>query len=438
MRNLRTPIALAALWCCAMPFATNAQQGLQNVVVEKYYISDANDATDTDGGFLQEGSTTYRVFLDMGAGYKLKGLFGDTLHPFTIASTAVIFNNADRGEVFGHDIPSNRLDENSVALDSWLALGDASDMHTGVQEGDDDDGSIVGGANNDGGSAGVPGGLLVNSSIDAGLPLTDRDGLLPGTGQPPPGFIFLGDDPDSAFFDENLVNTYSTMSMVAQAPAGVVGYGPDNRILIAQITTAGDLSFALNVELLDSLGNVVRYVANDDTLLANETAFGLLNYPPECGCMDPNFLEYDPTAGCDDGSCATAIVFGCLDTLACNFDPNANFNIDALCCYGPGDCNGLDINIVCPGVGLDEAGNAATALTAWPNPADEGLTVQWPFAAEGGELHLLDATGRTVHLQAVASGPGPILLDLSSTAPGSYVLLARGPGAERVLHLVKR
>lgn len=431
----RTSIAFIALLCCAIPNSAGAQ-GLQTVVVEKYYISDANDATDTDGGFLQEGSTTYRVFLDMGEGYKLRSLFGDGLHPFTISSTAVIFNNADRGEVFGHDIPSIRLEENTVALDSWLSLGDASDMHIGAQEEDDDNGSIVGGANNDGGSTAVPGGLLVNSAADAGLPLTDRDGLLPGPGQPPPGFIFLGDDPDSAFFDENLVNVYSTMNMVAQAPAGVPGYGSDNRILIAQITTAGALSFALNVELLDPLGNVLRYVANDDTLLANETAFGLLNYPPECGCMDPNYLEYDPTAGCDDGSCTTAIVFGCLDTLACNYDPNANFNIDALCCYGPGDCNGLDINIVCPGVGLDEAAYDATVLAVWPNPTNSELTVQWPFGAQAGELRVLDATGRTVRTVGVQQSR-TVLLDLSALAQGSYVLLARSEGAERTLRVVK-
>lgn len=436
MGNQRFSIGTLLLGC-ALPFASHAQQGLQNVVVEKYYISDANDATDTDGGFLQEGSTTYRVFLDMGEGYKLRALFGDSLHPFTIASTAVLFNNADRGEVFGHDIPNTRLDENTVALDSWLSLGDASDLHTGAQETDDSDGSIVGGTNNDGGSASVPGGLLVNNAVDAGLPLTDRDGLLPGTGQPPPGFIFLGDDPDSALFDENLVNAYSTMNMVAQAPAGIAGYGADNRILIAQITTAGDLSFALNVELLDSLGNVVRYVANDDTLLANETAYGLLNYPPECGCMDPNFLEYDPTAGCDDGSCATAIVFGCLDTTACNFDPDANFNVDALCCYGPGDCNGLDINIVCPGVGLDESSTATNAFNAWPNPADDGLTVEWPFGTTSGELLLLDAAGRTIRTDAVVPGR-TMWLDLSQVSPGSYVLVARGPAGDRALHVVKR
>ncbi|QQR87929.1 MAG: T9SS type A sorting domain-containing protein [Flavobacteriales bacterium] len=437
MRNLRTSIALAALLCCAIPCSTSAQ-GLQTVVVEKYYISDANDATDTDGGFLQEGSVTYRVFLDMGEGYKLRSLFGDSLHPFTISSTAVLFNNGDRGKRFGHLIQDQYLGDNTVALDSWLSLGDASEAHIGVLEGDDTDGSVVGGSNNDGGSASVPGGLLVNSASDAGLPLTDRDGLLPGTGMPP-GFLFIGDAQylDSAFFEMNQLNAYTTMNMVSQAPAGVVGYGAENRILIAQITTAGELSFALNVELLDSLGNVLRYVANDDTLLANETAFGLLNYPPECGCMDPNYLEYDPTAGCDDGSCATAIVFGCSDTTACNFDPNANFNIDALCCYGPGDCNGLDINIVCPGVGLDEAVGDASVLAAWPNPAHGDLMVQWPFGAEAGELRLLDATGRTIRIEAVQPGR-TMVLDLSELAQGSYVLLARSEGTERALRLVKQ
>jgi len=33
--------------------------------------------------------------------------------------------------------------------------------------------------------------------------------------------------------------------------------------------------------------------------------------------------------------------------MACNYDPNANFNIPELCCY-PGLCGDRDIAVVCP------------------------------------------------------------------------------------------
>ncbi len=433
---MRTTSVLLAF---ALAIGANAQSALENVIVEKYYISDANDATDTDGGYLEQGSVTYRVFLDMGADCKLRGLFGDSLHPFIISSTTVLFNNEDRGERFGHQIPANRLDDNTVALDTWLSLGDASDGHTGVMEVDDTDGSLVGGVNNDGGSAGIAGGLLVSAQPDAGTPLTTSDGLIPSSGTAPPGFLQLGDfEPVN---NENTDTTFTNSGMVVQCPAGVLGYGPDNKILIAQITTTGELEFHLNVEIIDATGTPQKFVANGDTLLAGQTEFGLLNYPPECGCMDPNFLEYDPAAGCDDGSCATAIVFGCLDTLACNFDPSANFNVSALCCYGPNDCNGLDINIVCPDVAVNDVPTPINGFTVFPNPAHDQLTVRIA-ATNGGQANALvhDRLGRLVvnHVFTTNGGIQDHHLDLSDLANGVYTLRLVLDGHVSVQAVVKQ
>ncbi len=435
---MRTTSILLAF---ALAVGTSAQSALENVIVEKYYISDANDAADTDGGtILAEGSVTYRVYLDMGADCKLRGLFGDSLHPFIVSSTAVLYNNNDRGDEYGHLIDSIRLDENTVALDSWLSLGDASDEHIGVLKTDDVDGSIVGGANNDGGSNGVPGGLLVNANVDAGIPLTNSDGLLPGSGAPPPGFIHLGDQPEPLNAD-NSDTTFTSQAFVVQSPAGIIGYGPDNKILIAQITTIGELEFHLNVEIIDATGTPQKFVANGDTLLAGQTEFGLLNYPPECGCMDPNFLEYDPAAGCDDGSCATAIVFGCLDTLACNYDPGANFNVSALCCYGPNDCNGLDINIVCPGVAVNDVPTPIDGFTVFPNPAHDQLTVRIA-ATNGGQANVLvhDRLGRLVvdHVFTANGGIRDHHLDLSDLANGVYTLRLILDGHVSVQAVVKQ
>jgi hypothetical protein len=39
----------------------NAQDAIKNVIVETYYVSDANDATDTTGGILEPGSKTYSI-----------------------------------------------------------------------------------------------------------------------------------------------------------------------------------------------------------------------------------------------------------------------------------------------------------------------------------------------------------------------------------------
>ena len=41
------------------------------------------------------------------------------------------------------------------------------------------------------------------------------------------------------------------------------------------------------------------------------------------GCTDPLYQEFNPMATVDDGSCATLNVYGCIDTNAFNYDPNA-------------------------------------------------------------------------------------------------------------------
>jgi len=153
-------------------------QGLEDIIVETYYVSDANDATDTDGGSLAEGSVTYRVFVNMLPGFELQAIYGNANHELFLETTTEFFNNEDRGEETGDVINDTRLDENTVALDSWLTLGAASDEHIGVPKALDTDGSIVGGDNNDGGSDGVAGGLLSNADVAAGMPLTTADGLI--------------------------------------------------------------------------------------------------------------------------------------------------------------------------------------------------------------------------------------------------------------------
>ena len=42
------------------------------------------------------------------------------------------------------------------------------------------------------------------------------------------------------------------------------------------------------------------------------------------GCTDVNFMEYDPTATADDGSCAVPALLGCMDDLFIEYNPSAN------------------------------------------------------------------------------------------------------------------
>ncbi|MCB9169611.1 MAG: T9SS type A sorting domain-containing protein [Flavobacteriales bacterium] len=445
---MRTATSILPLLAGIVPMAIHleaeAQNDIENVIVETYYVSNADDATDTIGGTLAEGSRTYRVFLDLCADCSLRAIYGDANHALVISSTAPFFNNLDRGKTFGHAINNSALDENSVAVDSWLSMGAASNQRSGILKAEDADGSIVGGVNNDGGSAGVQGGMLVNNDPDAGIPLTDADGLAPlnGGSALPPNFFTVGDINDVQFLDSVFLDTTKHASFTTHdlrigcADPGTKGPTSDNKVLLAQLTTTGELTFALNVEVERGNGDVVKYVANDSILLVDETANGLLNYPPVCGCTDPTYLEYDPTAGCDDGSCQTEIVFGCLDTLACNYDPSANFNVDALCCYGPNDCNGLDIALICPGVGVDDL--EADRFEVYPNPASHEVFIDQGAHRTGTmDLAIADLTGRIVlHAVADPSPSGVARVDISRLPSGLYTLQVSGTGLFGTARLV--
>lgn len=437
---MRTGFAIALLLLAGL---TSRAQDIEGVHVETYYVTDANDATDTLGvsGGLAEGTRTYRVFIDLCTDCALRGIYGSTCHPLIIQSTAPIFNHADRGRSFGHAINNSWLDEGTVALDSWLSLGAATNQRFGIRKELDDDGSTVGGTNSDGGSAEIAGGLLVNSESAVGIPLTTADGLVPlnGASALPPSFNPTGDDIGPVFGAETSAAEFiSDSCRIGCATPGTHGPTDANEILIAQITTNGDLNFEINIEVQRADGSLARYVARDTCLAEDETANGLLRFPPDCGCTDPQFLEYDPAAGCDDGSCLTAIVFGCLDPEACNFDADANFNVPQLCCYGIDDCNGLDPYLVCPGVGIDEP--LSSALQAVPNPFSDQLLIYTGVNRGPLQVQLLDAGGRLVHAgtYSPADKDLPITIATAQIPPGCYVLRAIHEREARSIFVLKQ
>jgi len=56
------------------------------------------------------------------------------------------------------------------------------------------------------------------------------------------------------------------------------------------------------------------------------------------GCTDPAFLEFDPYALVDDGSCGTAIVYGCIYDAASNYNPIANVDDNSCLFESTNDC----------------------------------------------------------------------------------------------------
>ena len=361
----------------------NASAQLEKVIVEKYYVSDSNDFTDTSGGIVSIGSTTYRIYIDLAPGSILKKIYGDPNHPFEITSTEVFFNNILDGKSFGKDLTKVSLSENTVALDSWITLGQVpkkqgTKTYYGILKNQDDDGSFIGGINNDGGSSLIATGLLTNNDPSCGIPLIVSDGIDTMTVTPnswsDAGVVDFTSGNDSTIFGSLVPKKEFISTGFSLSNSGVTGVNLDsNQIIIAQLTTKGDLSFKLNLEieqLINGLPTLVKYVAKDTLLVAGEIFNPFLSYPQSCGCDDPDFLEYSSSFVCYlEGSCQTPVKIGCMDTLACNYDPAVNINVEELCCY-PGFCADRNIEEVCPSL----MGNDFD-VNLYPNPTSGDITM---------------------------------------------------------------
>ena len=88
-------------------------------------------------------------------------------------------------------------------------------------------------------------GILKNSYITAGIPLTTQDGLIAGT---PDAVTAVGITTEMAMFDAQNDGTngplFSTFNGSWASVNGSIGPDTaDNKILIAQMTTNGDFSF---------------------------------------------------------------------------------------------------------------------------------------------------------------------------------------------------
>ena len=107
------------------------------------------------------------------------------------------------------------------------------------------------------------------------------------------------------------------------------------------------------------------------------------------GCVDVVACNYDPGAGCDDGSCTYS---GCTDPVACNYDLDAACD-DGSCTYG-GCTDPLACNFN-PIAGCDDGscgyftmGEITHNLISCPDTVCTGLTV--PYSVTGNENSIYD------------------------------------------------
>lgn len=238
IRNLMKKIVIFLILTFITVLAKSQGLGLEDIIVEKYYVSDANDASATDGGPLPAGSFTYRIYVDMAPGWILQSVYAspNSAHDLRIETTTLFFNNEDRGTSTANAIGTNRLPDNTVMLDSWLSMGAASSTKIAVLKADDNDGAIT---NLDG--------FLQNNDSRAGIPINIKDGIVSGTVS---ATSTLGLDLAIGVLENSTIGSVFSITDGSwyNAP-GVAGPAPENRILVAQLTTNGTLSFRLNLQL---------------------------------------------------------------------------------------------------------------------------------------------------------------------------------------------
>ncbi len=122
-----------------------------------------------------------------------------------------------------------------------------------------------------------------NLSNVAGIPLRVADGLVPGI---PPEVTFVPGNSIVSQLDD--VNDGPSVIITDGAWAVLGGTsGPDieNRVLVAQISTTGELSFELNVRLGAPDGSSETYVAANAT--GTDILFDALSYPDVAPCSNP-------------------------------------------------------------------------------------------------------------------------------------------------------
>ncbi len=237
------------------------QNGLECIVVEKYYISNAADSAGSVGA-LPSGSVTYRFYADMLPGYEFQAAYGVPGHAILFTTSTAFFNNEDRGATTP-TFTKTQARGNSIMLDSWLSVGGACSNAFGILKAEDN--VANGGAtviNNT-----VPP-ILQNNDVAAGIPLTTQDGIYTVTAVNPPSVTFVGlGTAELDVFDavSNVNDTFITSNGSWACLSGAVGpVASTNKVLIAQITTNGVLHYELNVQIRNiSTGNSENYVARN-------------------------------------------------------------------------------------------------------------------------------------------------------------------------------
>ena len=261
MKTKKIIIGLGILCLNAVAYA----QGLEGIVVEKYYLTNDADGANAlaEGSIttLNTGTTVYRVYVDMAAGYKYSQIFGSNANNLKVNTTTNFFNDPNYGvSINPATVSVNNIRKNTMMIDSWFTTGGTAVGKVGVLKSEDTDGALVNAqgilANNAGGCFGLP----INGS-------GAQDGFVAGTSSTylVPNALGLGSSLD-CLEGTTPGNSITITNGAIAALGGIVGATSSNMVLIGQFTTDGVFTFELNLQLVNiATGLAENYVASNPT-----------------------------------------------------------------------------------------------------------------------------------------------------------------------------
>jgi len=247
------PLRFAALCALLITAMRSAGQGIDSVIVERYCVVDtgfpsAGPAAAGDGRLV-----TYRIFIDLAPGYTLQMVYGDERHRLRISTTTAFFNDLRNGVKYADRLEADQLNTFPLAMDSWLTLGPASNGHWGVPKDLDPDGSVIE-------CPPYPARPPDPRDMDPeGAALDLQDGLI--TADTLKEIVTFRLDP--GYLGKVRGSMIETTDGAWAVLGGVRGITERNIVLIAQITTTGELEFLLNLQLGTPDHRAEKYVPHD-------------------------------------------------------------------------------------------------------------------------------------------------------------------------------
>ena len=150
--------------------------------------------------------------------------------------------------------------------------------------------------------------------------------------------------------------------------------------------------------------------------------------------------------GADCACAGEAIVEGCTNEAACNYDPEAGANVDDGSCELPGDaCDDGDAttendvlqdDCSCAGTPIvDAVDEQELSFGMFPNPTSGELTLQVEGMIADANLQVLDAAGRVAWAKESLQIQGNYMLDLSTLSDGLYTVVIQSDGMSAVKRL---